>query len=104
MHGQGSAVRRRPASRLVSGLLIAISVTFLALILIVPVASVLGYAFSRCQPRASSSFFDACVISLCFGGLLLQFRNISVFYLLPALLVWLTSLGIGAISKGRAPR
>jgi sulfate transport system permease protein len=47
MHGQGSAVRRRPANRLVKGVLIAISVTFLALILIVPVASVLGYAFSR---------------------------------------------------------
>jgi sulfate transport system permease protein len=47
MHGQGSAARRRPANKLVSGLLIAISVAFLALILIVPVASVLGYAFSR---------------------------------------------------------
>jgi sulfate/thiosulfate transport system permease protein len=37
----------RGRSRLVPGLLIAISLAFLTLILVVPVASVLGYAFSR---------------------------------------------------------
>lgn len=47
MHGHGPAVRRKPASKLVAALLIAISIAFLSVILIVPVVSVLGYAFSR---------------------------------------------------------
>jgi sulfate transport system permease protein len=50
MAGQGhSAVRERtdPVSRVVRATLIAVSLIFLTVILLVPVASVLGYAFSK---------------------------------------------------------
>ena len=56
---------------------------------VVMFSALFGYLFGKIFPRSGDTVWDSCIRSLLFVGLLLQFRNISIVYLLPGMLVWL---------------